>query len=214
MYYCSRLGQVLLWRAISQACATLIKELTAVHDHTYDKHINKKLAMTNAQFSKRRDSTILFATLMLFWLLLEGSLDADVLIVGVLVSVAITSVYPDGLSFFTEFRGTPAAFAAGFRYYGYFFRVLFTSNFKLAAIVLSPSLPIEPGIVKVRTKLKTRMGRLMLANSITLTPGTLTVELDGEWIYVHWVTMKSADIEAATAEIVSDFESYIEAMYG
>ena len=80
--------------------------------------------------------------------------------------------------------------------------------------MLSPSLPVNPAIIKVRTKLKSRMGRLMLANSITLTPGTLTVEMEGEWLYIHCVTLESADLEEATAQIVSGFESYLEVMYG
>jgi multicomponent Na+:H+ antiporter subunit E len=170
--------------------------------------------MSEGKFSKVRDGVILFVTLMLFRLMLEGKLDTDILIVGIVVSSAIALLYRDGLSFFTEFRFTPAAFVAGFRYYGYFFKELFKSNFTLAAIVLRPSLPIEPGIVKVRTKLKSRMGRLMLANSITLTPGTLTVEMEGEWLYIHCVTVGANDIETATAEIVSGFESYLEVMYG
>jgi multicomponent Na+:H+ antiporter subunit E len=170
--------------------------------------------MPKAKTRKIRDIAIVFVTLLLFWLMLQGSLASDVLIIGALVSLAIALLYREGLSFFTEFRGTPQAFVAGFRYYGYFFKELFKSNFRLAAIVLSPSLPIDPGIVKVRTKLKSRMGRLMLANSITLTPGTLTVELDGEWIYVHWVTVDSTDVEAATQQIVTGFESYLEVMYG
>jgi multicomponent Na+:H+ antiporter subunit E len=58
------------------------------------------------------------------------------------------------------------------------------------------------------------MGRLMLANSITLTPGTLTVEMDGEWLYVHWTSVASDDIEAATSEIVAGFERYLEVIYG
>jgi len=156
----------------------------------------------------------MFTTLMLFWLMLEGSLATDILIVGAVISIAIAVLYPAGFSFFTEFRFTPRAIVAGLRYYGFFFTELFKSNIKLAAIILSPSLPIQPGIVKVRTRLKSRMGRLMLANSITLTPGTLTVELKGEWLYVHWVTVESDDIEAATASIVSGFESYLEVMYG
>lgn len=163
---------------------------------------------------KVRNIAILFITLMLFWLMLSSRLDTDVLIVGSIISLAIALLYRNGLSFFTEFRFTPAAILAGFLYYGYFFKELFKSNIKLAAIVLSPSLPVKPAIVKVRTKLKTRMGRLMLANSITLTPGTLSVELDGEWLYVHWVRMEADDIEEATARIVSGFESYLEVMYG
>ena len=164
--------------------------------------------------NKLRDIAVLFATLLLFWVMLAGSLAGDVLAVGALVSLIIALLFRDGLSFFTEFRFTPRAIVAGFLYYGYFFKALVRSNLKLAAIVLSPSLPIEPGIVKVRTKLKSRMGRLMLANSITLTPGTLSVELDGEWIYVHWVTVESSDIDEATARIVAGFEGYLEVMYG
>ena len=80
--------------------------------------------------------------------------------------------------------------------------------------MLSPDLPVRPGIVKVRTRLKSRMGRLMLANSITLTPGTLTVELSGEWLYVHCVTVGSQDVERATEEISAGFERYLEVMYG
>lgn len=170
--------------------------------------------MSKIEFTKKRESTILFITLFLFWVMLMGSLDTEVLIVGALVSIIIAFLYRDGLSFFTEFRGTKKAFIAGFCYYGYFFKELFKSNLKLAVIIMSPSLPIEPGIVKVRTKLKSHMGRLMLANSITLTPGTLTVELEGEWIYVHCVNVGSVDIEAATANIVAGFESYLEVMYG
>lgn len=161
-----------------------------------------------------RDTVILFATLILFWLMLSGTLTTDVLLVGAVVSLLIALLYPNGLSFFTEFRFTPAAIVAGFRYYGYFFKELFKSNLTLAGIVLSPSLPIAPAIVKVRTKLKSRMGRLMLANSITLTPGTLSVELEGEWLYVHCVSVGATEVEAATAEIVSGFESYLEVMYG
>ena len=161
-----------------------------------------------------RNRFVLFATLLLFWIMLNGTLAIDSFIVGIIVSLSITLLFSSGLSFFTEFKLTPQAFIAGVKYYIYFFKELVKSNFKLAAIVLNPSLPIKPGIVKVRTKLKSKMGRLMLANSITLTPGTMTIEIEGEWIYVHCVTIESADIDEATAEIVAGFESYLEVMYG
>jgi multicomponent Na+:H+ antiporter subunit E len=163
---------------------------------------------------RRRDNISLFFTLLLFWVLLSGSLDADVLFIGALVSAIISKILSSGLSFFTELRFSPAALIAGFKYYGYFFRELVRSNLRMAVIVLTPSLPIRPAIVRVRTKLKSRMGRLMLANSITLTPGTLTVDMDGEWLYVHCVSLDDADVEAATREIVSGFEYYLEIMYG
>ena len=58
------------------------------------------------------------------------------------------------------------------------------------------------------------MGRMLLANSISLTPGTLTVEMSGEWFYIHCVTIESSDAEAATKAIVSGFERYLQVMYG
>lgn len=161
-----------------------------------------------------RDLGVLFLTLMLFWVMLVNSLSPDKLLVGALVSLIVALLYRDGLSFFTEFRATPAAFVAGVFYYAYFFRELVLSNLRIAAIVLSPDLPVSPGIIKVRTRLKSRMGRLMLANSITLTPGTMTVELEGEWLYVHCVTVGSLDSERATEEIAAGFERYLEVMYG
>ncbi len=163
---------------------------------------------------KIRNIAVLFATLMLFWLMLVNSLAPDTLLIGAVVSLIVALVYRDGLSFFTEFRWTPRAFLAGILYYGYFFRELVRSNLRLARIVVVPELPIDPGIVKIRTGLKSRMGRLMLANSITLTPGTLTVEVEDEWLYVHCVTVGAVDIEGATREIAAGFEQYLEVMYG
>jgi multicomponent Na+:H+ antiporter subunit E len=163
---------------------------------------------------RARNFLVLTATLLLFWILLSGSLSADVLLVGIVVAALISFVFSSGLSFFTELRLTPAAMRAGFSYYGYFFRALMRSNLQMAAIILSPSLPISPAIVKVRTRLQSRMGRLMLANSITLTPGTLTVDIEGEWLYVHCVSQSDVDVEAATQQIAAGFERYLEVMYG
>ncbi len=160
------------------------------------------------------NSLRLFAILFLFWLLLNGNLAFDTLLIGALVALVITYFFSDGLSFLSDFRFTPQAVVATFQYFGYFFKELIKSNIKLAAIVIDPALPINPGIVKVHTNLKTKMGRLLLANSITLTPGTLTVEMEGEWLYVHWVNMDTADTEQATKTIAAGFEKYLGVMYG
>ena len=170
--------------------------------------------IASARSGRLLQVVILTGTLMLFWLMLMGSASIDILFVGLVAAVSVAFLFRNGLSFFTEFQATPEAFVAGLLYYGYFFRELVRSNLRLATIVMSPGLPINPGIVKVRTSLKSRMGRLMLANSITLTPGTLTVELEDEWLYVHWVVMESADVEEATRRIVSGWERYLKVIYG
>lgn len=164
--------------------------------------------------ARAREAAILFVTLMLFWVILVDTLAVDSLFIGAVIALGVAALYRNGLSFFTEFRATPAAFVAGFLFYGYFFRELVKANLRLARIVLSPGLPIDPGIIKVRTRLQSRMGRLMLANSITLTPGTLSVEVKDEWLYVHCVTLGATDVEGATAEVVAGFERYLEVMYG
>ncbi|WP_085442178.1 Na+/H+ antiporter subunit E [Magnetofaba australis] len=153
-------------------------------------------------------------TLFLFWLLLSGSLAWDVLLIGALASALIARLMPASLSPLTEFRATPGGVIAAVTFLFVFLWELVKANLRLARIVLTPSLPIAPGFVKVRTKLTSRMGRLLLANAITLTPGTLTVELDGEWLFIHWVTAQADDVEAATAAIVTGFEKHLEAMYG
>jgi multicomponent Na+:H+ antiporter subunit E len=168
----------------------------------------------DSMMSKTREQAVLFATLFLFWILLNGSVSQDVLLVGATAAFVIALMFRGGLGVFSELRLTPRALFTSVLYVFYFLKELVKSNLKLASIVLSPALPVSPGIVKVRTKLKSRMGRLLLTSSITLTPGTLTVDLVDEWIYVHWVTVDSDDIEAATAAIVGGFESYLEVMYG
>lgn len=157
---------------------------------------------------------VLFATLLFFWVLLNGSLARDVLIVGALASFVIAFFFRDNLAWFSELRPTPKALATTVAYVFYYIKELVKSNINVAAIVLAPDLPVKPGIVTVRTKLKSAMGRMLLANSITLTPGTLTVDIDGEFLHIHWVCIDSPDIEAATQAIVAGFEHYLEVMYG
>jgi multicomponent Na+:H+ antiporter subunit E len=95
-----------------------------------------------------------------------------------------------------------------------FFYHMIVANLDVAYRVLNPGLPIKPGIVKVKTKLKTNIGKATLANSITLTPGTLTVDIKDQYLYVHWINVISDDIEEATKEIVDKFEKYIVRIYG
>lgn len=155
-----------------------------------------------------------FVTLLFFWVLLNGSFAPDVLWVGAAAAAVIAWFFRSHLGWFSELRLTPKALTTTVAYVFHYLEELIKSNVNVALIVLSPSLPVNPGIVTVRTKLKSAMGRMLLANSITLTPGTLTVDLDGEFLHIHWVCVDSPDIEAATQSIVAGFERYLDVMYG
>jgi multicomponent Na+:H+ antiporter subunit E len=87
------------------------------------------------------------------------------------------------------------------------------ANFDVAYRVLHPSMPIKPGIVKVKTSLVTHSAVTALANSITLTPGTLTVEASDGYLYVHWINIASTDIDEATKHVVSRFEWFIKRIF-
>jgi multicomponent Na+:H+ antiporter subunit E len=88
------------------------------------------------------------------------------------------------------------------------------ANFDVLYRALHPQLPIKPGIVKIKTRLKTASARVALANSITLTPGTMTVDLtDDGTLYVHWINVKSTDTEKATEYIAKPFEYFLSKIF-
>jgi multicomponent Na+:H+ antiporter subunit E len=156
----------------------------------------------------------LFATLLLFWLLLSGSLAIESVAVGVVIAGFVAVALGGNLSYLAGYRFTPASLAATLAYIAYFLKELFKSNIAMATLVLKPDLPVRPAIVRVRTSLRNPVARLLLANSITLTPGTLSVEMKGEWLYIHWVVAEATEVDAATRAIAAGFERYLEVMYG
>lgn len=152
----------------------------------------------------------LFVLLFVFWLLLTGSLDPAELIAGLLVALVVTLISRPHLSIFSGLRLTPGALPAFLAYLGVFFVALIRANLDMARRVLSPTLPLQPALVEVRTELQSPLGRLILANSITLTPGTLTVDVKDEILLIHWIDAPAGiDIEGATETITRQFERYL-----
>jgi multicomponent Na+:H+ antiporter subunit E len=78
---------------------------------------------------------------------------------------------------------------------GPFFIALTKANLDVAYRVITNK--IKPGIVKISPELKTDLGISMLANSITLTPGTLSVDIDEETndLYIHWINVDEKALE-------------------
>ncbi len=158
-------------------------------------------------------SVILFIFLFLIWFLLTG-FHTQELIAGAVVALLITLIYNQKAVVFEELKLNPKSLIYGVLYLFVFLIELVKSNVDVAARVVNPKLPIHPGIVKVKTKLNSRMGRLILANSITLTPGTLTVETKDEFFYIHWINVSSETIEETSNQIVARFERYLEVIFG
>jgi multicomponent Na+:H+ antiporter subunit E len=151
-----------------------------------------------------------FAVSLLLWVLLAGTLDPQELIAGAVAALLVTVIAWPRLGIFTGMRLTPTAPVYLVRYLIRFIVALVAANFDVARRVLSPALPIRPAVVEVRTELKSSLGKMLLANSITLTPGTLTIRVLGDRLLVHWIDCPpGTDLEQATRVIATGFERTI-----
>ncbi len=156
---------------------------------------------------------VLFLLLFLFWILLTLQWTAENLIVGA-VAALITVPY-----FGKYYVQDVKKFFQPHRYFWlvvYFFVFLWAcivANFDVAYRVLHPAMPIKPGIVKVKMNLKSDIARVMLANSVTMTPGTLSVDIIGDYLYVHWIYVSSVEPEIYSRVIAGRFEKYIKLIF-
>ena len=162
-----------------------------------------------------RNFPFLFLIFLAVWLLLNASLSWQVLLAGFIISTILALTIAS--SHYALLGGKSFNFKIARAFLLYllvFMKELVKANLDVALRVIKPSLPINPGIVEVKTKLTSPIGRLVLANSITLTPGTLTVETQDDSFFIHWIDVSSPDIEVATQKIVGTFEKYLEVIYG
>lgn len=153
---------------------------------------------------------------LVLWMLLAwphagAAWNLHLVIMGVVASVLVAALFPETIT------GTPAKLLNPVRYFWlilYIFVFVYyciVANLQVMYLVLHPELPIRPGVVKVKTRLRSRAARTVLANSITLTPGTMSVDVtDDGYLYIHWLTVQSTQMRAATHEIVDHFEGWIE----
>ena len=78
-------------------------------------------------------------------------------------------------------------------YFGHLLESIVRSAIQVAEVVLDPRMPIEPVLIAHRTSFKREVSRVAFANSITLTPGTLTVDVDGNTFFIHCLAERFAD---------------------
>lgn len=170
------------------------------------------MSQSQSHFSsgRPRHQILVFILSYVLWLLLTGSFASEELVAGLLVSLAATLLVADRPPILAGIRLTPAAPWHLLRYLGTFAVALLHSNLDMARRVLSPSLPLRPAVVTVQTSLRSPLGRLVLANSITLTPGTLTVDVEEDRLLIHWIDCPpGTDLAGATNAIAASFERHL-----
>ena len=164
-------------------------------------------AKRRAHQRKRWGRLILqFIALFVFWLILSGHYRAEFIVLGVLSAGLVTFLTHDLVSF--VFERAPKEETAPWlallrigRFLGYLPWLLYRivlANIQIAIIVLNPRIPVAPALLQFRTRLRNTFAQVIVANSITLTPGTLAVNLeDGQYVVHVLVPTSVAKIREA-----------------
>ena len=156
---------------------------------------------------------LLFLVALIVWLLITWSLNYQNIIVGAIVSALVSLWFGD---IFVK-EGPIASLPRTFLWLLYYIPLLIfemvRANLDVAYRVINPKMPINPGIVKVKTDLKNDIALTALANSITLTPGTMTIDIEDGYLYIHWINVRATEIEEASRYISGRFERFLERIF-
>jgi multicomponent Na+:H+ antiporter subunit E len=139
---------------------------------------------------------LVFSVCFAFWLALSGSLAPLPLVLGVASSAVVAWANRDLEMVSLAVRVAPRFLA----YVPWLLKEIVVANIQVARLVLDPRLPIDPVVVRFNTRLSTDLARTTFANSITLTPGTVTLDVEGSELVVHALTTAMADLAGGTME--------------
>ncbi|MDP3049715.1 MAG: Na+/H+ antiporter subunit E [Thermodesulfovibrionales bacterium] len=138
---------------------------------------------------------VTFLILFLNWVIWSGMFDAFHLSLGIISCAIVTYTTHDIL--FTREKFSSAYLVEAVRFIKYIPWLLWQiilSNIHVAYLVLHPKMPIEPSLISFKTSLKKDISLVTFANSITLTPGTITLDIQaGKYYIVHCISRKVAD---------------------
>ena len=134
----------------------------------------------------------LFVLLFSTWLLLSGIYTGLLLGFGVLSCLVVVAVCRRMK--IVDPEGHPIHLIPGLlRYMPWFLWAIVKSNLDVVRRIVHPRMPLSPRLIRVEASQKTHLGQVIYANSITLTPGTVSVETDEGIIDVHALTREAAE---------------------
>ncbi len=154
---------------------------------------------------------ILLLCLAATWLLWSGIFTTQLLITGVLCCLLVL-ILAWRMGFFSEDVFSLHILHRLPRYWLWLFWQLVLSNLEVTRIVLSPRLRVRPKLVTVDARPLSPVGIAIFGNSITLTPGTVTLAIDGSTLYVHCLTAHTAnsllrgDLKRHIQDLMHDYE--------
>lgn len=137
--------------------------------------------------------SVFFFCLFVFWLAVAG-ISFQEIAVGLVAALFVFWLNRDMVSSLREKKGH-LHIRKILSLAGYAMSLLWQivlANIDVAKIVLNPRMPLQPTIVSFNPGLKTSLSKTILANSITLTPGTLTINVQGDVFTIHALTLAAA----------------------
>lgn len=141
--------------------------------------------------SKLKHTINLGLFLFAIWVLLSGHYTPLLLLLGVLSTLLV--VFLAARADLIDRETYPILLKASVLLYWFWLgREIIKSNINVARLILDPAMPISPNVFTVRAFQKTELGRVTYANSITLVPGTVAMDVEGDVITVHALTMAAA----------------------
>jgi multicomponent Na+:H+ antiporter subunit E len=149
----------------------------------------------------------LFVALYVFWLLLSGYFTPFLLAAG--AGCALAVVWLARRLEVVDAEGHPIHLGPSASvYWIWLFREIIKSAWDVSRIIVDPRLPISPTLVRFKPSQKTAVGLVIHANSITLTPGTITIEAGRDEFLVHALTRSGAEgvIDSEMDRRISAFE--------
>ncbi|MBU7043746.1 MAG: Na+/H+ antiporter subunit E [Theionarchaea archaeon] len=164
---------------------------------------------------------ISFLVLELFWVVLTGSIEINTVLIGFLPCLILSYFTYDLLT--KDIKGKENFFSRLLMFifiyipelaFIFLFRII-EANINVARHVIK--MDINPGIVKIQTDLRSHTAVSALANIITLTPGTLTMDvketLEGNILYVHWIDVETLSSEGAGEIIKGGVDKWLQRIF-
>src|SRR5262245_28212039 len=156
----------------------------------------------------------LWMLLTFIWFAANSSLALESMATGASISAVLAYLLTRKYDAWADIRFSPARLYHFIIYSGIFSVELVRANINMMRYVFAPHIDINPGIVEIKTKLKTPVGRLALANSIALTPGSLVIDIEGDSLFIHWLDVKTTDPDEMARLIAGPFEHHLEEVFG
>jgi multicomponent Na+:H+ antiporter subunit E len=159
-------------------------------------------------------AVVLFLLCFLLWMVLAKELHILAIIVGAVFS-SIATLYSYSIFFEKSvyYRSDLIIRLEFFILYAFLLVVQsYLASFELIYRIIKGN--YRPGVVRIKIRLRSQIGRTFLANTISMIPGTLSLWLEGSHIYVHWFDQKTDHSIKAGIMIKQNFEQIIQRIFG